>query len=57
MSLSRDMVTSEALERDEQTEYRRRTDIFGVNLRTDAGWQQLIDAIQIMMKSFAVTID
>ena len=35
---------------------RRKIRIYsGVNLRTDEGWQQLIDAIQIMMKSFAVT--
>jgi len=25
----------------------------GVNIRTDEGWQRLINAIQIMMKSFA----
>jgi hypothetical protein len=29
----------------------------GVNIRTDEGWQLLVDAIQIMMKSFAVTTD
>jgi AcrR family transcriptional regulator len=29
----------------------------GVNIRTDEGWQQLLDAIQIMMKSFAVKTD
>jgi len=29
----------------------------GVNIRTDEGWQQLVDAIQIMMKSFAIKTD